>query len=65
MKAKVLLLQAGKDYVVVNGGQDRFIGQIRNGRKVVFPNAKHEIYMGQDSDLEVYWKSIMDFLAEE
>ncbi len=65
VKAKVLLLQAGKDYVVENGGQDRFIGQIRNGRKVIFPNAKHEIYMGLDSDLEVYWKTIMDFLAEE
>ena len=65
VRAKTLLLQAGKDFVVKNGGQDRFIGLIKNGRKVVFPNAKHEIYMGQDSDLKVYWKTIMDFLAEE
>ena len=64
IKAKVLLMQAGLDTMVKAGGQDRFIEQIGSlGKKVVMPEAKHEIYLGKDSDLEVYWKEIMEFLA--
>ena len=64
IRTKVLLLQAGKDTMVKPGGQDRFVSQIGSlGKKVVLPEAKHEIYLGQDSDLKVYWQTILEFLA--
>ncbi len=64
VKTPVLLFQAGRDHVVMPGGQDKFISQIgRFGKKVVLPEAKHEIYMGRDEDLEVYWEEIFDFLG--
>ena len=45
------------------GGQETFIRQIGElGRIFRMENAKHEIYLGKDSDLEVYWKEILEFL---
>ena len=63
VKAKVLLIQAGNDNMVKPGGQETFICQIGElGRIFRMENAKHEIYLGKDSDLEVYWKEILEFL---
>ena len=61
VKAEVLLMQAGKDTLVGSAGQEAFIRQIPHGRIVRFPEAKHEIYMGRDEDLDIYWKEILDF----
>ena len=50
--------------MVKPGGQNRFIEGIgRLGQKVVMPDAKHEIYLGQDRDLKEYWQKILEFLA--
>ncbi|MBQ6321495.1 MAG: alpha/beta fold hydrolase [Lachnospiraceae bacterium] len=63
VKANVLLLQAGKDTTVRPGGQEAFIRQIgKHGRLVHFANAKHEIFMGQNADLEAYYREIFSFL---
>ena len=63
VKADVLLMQAGQDNMVLPGGQEAFIRNIgSHGRLVRMENAKHEIYLGVDEDLEVYWKEILDFL---
>ena len=65
VKAKVLLLQAGLDNMVLPGAQDSFISQVANGRIVRFPEAKHEIYRCCDTTLERYWDAILSFLSEE
>ena len=63
VRAQVLLMQAGKDNMVLPGGQEAFIRQIGGlGRIVRFPEAKHEIFMSTDEILERYWKEILDFL---
>lgn len=63
VRTKVLLIQAGKDTMVKSGGQDAFIRGIGEwGKKIVLPEAKHEIYFGQDKDLQIYWDQILDFL---
>lgn len=63
VKADVLLIQAGRDQVVKPGGQETFIRQIgKHGRLLRLENAKHEIYMGVNADLEKYWKEVMEFL---
>ena len=64
VKADVLLLQAGKDSTVKPGGQEAFIRQIgKHGKLVRFENAKHEIYMGKNEDLESYFREIFTFLS--
>ncbi len=65
VKAKVLLLQAGLDNMVLPGAQDSFISQVADGRIVRFPEAKHEIYRCCDTTLERYWDAILSFLSEE
>ena len=44
-------------------GQERFIAQIgERGRLIRMKNAKHEIYLGKNEDLETYWHEILAFL---
>ena len=63
VKADVLLIQAGRDQVVRPGGQEAFIRQIgKHGRLLRLENAKQEIYMGVNDDLEKYWKEVLEFL---
>ena len=65
VKARVLLLQAGLDNMVLPGGQESFISQVADGRILRFPEAKHEIYRCCDTTLERYWEAVLSFLAEE
>ena len=63
IKAKVLLLSAGRDNMVSPGGQERFLRQIGSlGRQVFFPDAKHEIYLEKNEVLARYWDAILSFL---
>ena len=56
VQADVLLVQAGKDTMVNPGGQETFLRQIgSHGRLFRMDHAKHEIYLGTDADLQVYW----------
>ena len=49
IRVPVLMLQAGRDEVVLSEGQDYVCASAKNCRKEVFPEAKHEILMEVDS----------------
>ena len=60
----VLMCQAALDSIVGLQEQDQFIALVPGGRKIVF-QAKHEIYSSEQSVMEEYVKTIIDFLSEE
>lgn len=63
INARILLFQAGKDTMVKNTGQDKFVRLLGGKARLVrFPQAKHEIYFEKDSILNDYWKEIEEFL---
>ena len=62
VRADVLLFQAGRDNMVLPGGQNAFISAIPSGRLIPLPKARHEIYRCTKDILEVYWKEIRLFL---
>ena len=63
VKARVLLLQAGKDTMVLPEGQNAFIRNIGAlGTLISFPEAEHEIYREYDEVLQQYWDIISSFL---
>lgn len=59
----VLLFQAGADTIVSPGGQDKFIERIPDGRLILVPDVKHEIYLSPNETLEKYWDVIFSFLS--
>ena len=61
----VLLCQAGQDTVVNLPPQDDLIHLLPKGRKIVYHEAKHEIYRSSNDTLERFLTDIFDFLAEE
>ena len=62
IRADILLCQAGKDDVVKPAGQEKFIALLKDrGRLVRFEDAKHEIYMGKDEDINRYLREIFAF----
>lgn len=64
IKMPVLLLQAGLDVMVENSKQDELIAKVPNGRKVVFPKAKHEIFRSDDETVEKFMNTILNFIEE-
>ena len=62
VKAKVLLFQAGKDNMVLPGGQERFVKNIPGAELVRIEDAKHEIYRCGADILVPYWEKILEFL---
>ncbi|MCD8188776.1 MAG: alpha/beta hydrolase [Clostridiales bacterium] len=64
LRLPVLLLQAGQDTMVKNEAQDRFIAQLPNGRKAVFPTARHEIFRSEDATVGRFMEEILTFLAD-
>ena len=63
VRAKVLLFQAGKDNMVLPGGQNTFAGHIKDAELVRIEEAKHEIYRCGDAILQPYWDKILSFLG--
>jgi lysophospholipase len=59
-----LLLQAGNDTTVKNGGQNRFAKKARNTTLVVIPNSKHEIFNCDAKMREAYFTTIFLFLDD-
>lgn len=57
----VLLIQAGKDKVVREKEQFRFINGIKNGTLLRMPDSSHEIYRGEDAVISKYLEEIFDF----
>lgn len=65
IRTRVLLVQAGKDGLVPPAGQNEFSEKLGSrGKKIVIPEAKHEIYRCCDRDMGQYWPAVMTFLAE-
>lgn len=60
----VLLIQAGRDAMVENQEQDAFLARVPNGRKVIFPQALHEVFRGDDAQVEQYMDTVLRFFAE-
>ncbi|HEX3021088.1 MAG TPA: alpha/beta hydrolase [Lachnospiraceae bacterium] len=59
-----LILQAGKDTTVRNGGQNRFAKKSINTTLVVVPDSKHEIFNGNSRMREEYFEKIFLFLDD-
>lgn len=64
IKTPVLLCQAAMDSIVGLPEQDQFIALVPGGQKVVF-GAKHELYSSEQSIMEEYVKTVIDFLLGE
>lgn len=64
IRAKVCMIQAGKDGLVPPAGQNEFMEKLGDrGKKIVIPEAKHEIYRCCDRDMALYWPAVFSFLA--
>ena len=61
IKIPVLLCQAGQDTLVSNEAQDEFVSKLENGTKKIYPEARHEIYNGNDETLRSYYSDVLDF----
>lgn len=57
----VLLMQAGQDTMVELPPQDAFVKKLRDGQKVVFPEAKHEIFRSDDATVERFISTVLTF----
>lgn len=60
----VLLFQAGQETMVDNALEDRLVERLPNARKVVFPEARHEIYQCTDAEVERFMDEILQFIEE-
>ena len=60
----VLLLQAGQDTMVDNGLQDKLVERLPRARKVIFPEARHEIFNCTDGEVALFMDTILDFMKE-
>jgi alpha-beta hydrolase superfamily lysophospholipase len=58
----VLLLQAGRDGMMRNDGQDEACAKTRDCALLRFPEARHEILMGRDAIRDEAVARILDFL---
>lgn len=57
----VLLCQAGKDSMVLLPPQDDFVRRLPDGRKVVFPDARHETFRCDDETVARFLSTILTF----
>ena len=61
IKTPLLLCQAARDSIVCLPQQNQFVDQVKGAMLVSF-DAKHEIYSSEDSVLEEYYNTVLDFL---
>ncbi|MBQ9543602.1 MAG: alpha/beta hydrolase [Clostridia bacterium] len=62
IKAKCLLLSAGRDDIVLVPPQKLFAERIPDCEYVTFADAKHEIYYSTDDVMEPYVAKLLDFI---
>lgn len=65
VSARVLLFQAENDSLVTPGAQRQFLERIADGRMVVVPGTRHEIYRAGNRVLKPYLEKVCSFLAED
>lgn len=61
----VLLFTAGNETLVNVKNHKLFIDRVANGRQVVVPDTKHEIYRAGNDVLQRYLEEIFDFLEDK
>lgn len=61
VQVPVLVFQAGLDSLVTPSSQKKFISRIANGRLVVVPGVRHEIYRAPNQVLAPYLEEIFRF----
>ena len=57
----VLLFTAEDDGSVMPDAQKAFAARLRDGKRVLVPGSKHEIYRSPDAVLFGWWREILDF----
>ncbi len=60
----ILMFQAGSDEVVMTGGQDYVCQRAKQCRKLMFPDARHEIHVESDSIRNVWLQEIRQFFTD-
>lgn len=65
VKIPVLLLQAGKETMVDNEMEDLLVGRLPNARKLLFPDARHEIYQCSNDEVERFMDEVLEFIGED
>ena len=64
VKIPVLLFQAGKDTLVEDGGQNKFVRYAKNCKLVRYAYGKHELWNENDEILRDYLNKVFNFLGE-
>ena len=59
----VLLFSAGIDYSVLQDPQEQFIRRVPCGRRIIIPEAKHEIFRSVNEVLFPWWHQVIEFLS--
>ncbi len=60
--AKILLFSAENDTLVRKHGQDKFMRHVKDGKMIIAPGCKHEIFTSDDrAFLKIYWNKIFKF----
>ena len=70
IEAPVMLFSAGKDNLVSDAEQERFVRKLNKNRPgsaelVKFPESKHEIFNAGNEIAEEYWEKVFDFFKSE
>lgn len=63
VKAKILMLQAGLDQIVINESQTDTCSKMQTCHLITFPNAQHEILMEQDTIRDSALQQIESFFG--
>ena len=64
IKTPLLLCQAGRDTIVLQPDQERFVHQVAGAQLRRFESAKHEIYGSDDAVMREYVPAVLSFLKE-
>ncbi|HYX38642.1 MAG TPA: alpha/beta fold hydrolase [Oligoflexus sp.] len=59
----ILMFQAGNDEVVLTGGQDHVCQLAKQCRKLVFPEARHELHIESDGIRDSWLREIRQFIS--
>ena len=60
----VLLYAAETDSSVLPGPQQQFIDRVRNGKRILVKNARHEIYRSTNDVLFPWWHDVLSFFND-
>ena len=61
VKIPVLLIQAGRDDLVMPAAQEKFASLSGNTSLIRFENSKHEIFNGKDEVVRDYFRKVLEF----